>query len=349
MATVTEHPEVGKIQVEKAAYASDLAKQGLLQRAYEAQRAAAGANNTSGQTTATQPTTNARTPIIPETHVPTVNTQTGNLPSYANAGAAANINGMYDASAQARLNALSGAYQRNLSNAVAAYGKIDPAYQQKANDLGVQFERNRRNFNIQAAGNGLNTGVGSQAALAQNAAYQRDYGNLRVAQQNALDEAQRGINDLAASYQSDVNTALAEIEFQRAQALQEQQLRDYQNQLTLAANLAKYGDFSLYKTLGYTDAQINQMYNDWKVRNPEVAYNTGKIDANTYYKYTGKWPAGYTPPSSGGGGGGGYGGPANNNNNKGVTYGDLVRVAQENARNQTTLANTRGSTNIYHG
>ena len=45
----------------------------------------------------------------------------------------------------------------------------------------MQYERNRRNFNQQAAGSGLNTGTASQAALAQNSTWQTDYGNLRTA------------------------------------------------------------------------------------------------------------------------------------------------------------------------
>lgn len=259
----------------------------------------------------------------------------------------ANVNSMYDASKAAQLAKLENAYNQNLSNAQKSYNEIDPAYQQKANDLATQYERNRRNFNIQAAGNGLNTGTASQAALAQNSAFQRDYGNLRVAQQNALNEAQRGIDQLTASYNADVNAYSAQNDYERAQALLTQQKEAYQSQLTLAANLAKYGDFSGYKGI-YTDAQIETMKNNWIASNPDLAYNTGAITADKYRQMTGKWPAGYNPPSSGGGGGGYYA-PKADNTNKGVTYGDLVRVAQENARNQATLANSKGSMNIYHG
>lgn len=220
-------------------------------------------------------------------------------PAYADAAAVKNINSMYNASQAAQLAKLKSAYDQNMSNAQKAYNDINPAYQQKANDLGVQYERNRRNFNIQAAGNGLNTGVGSQAALAQNSAYQRDYGNLRVAQQNALNEAQRGINDLTTAYNTDVNAAQAQNDFQRNQALLSQYKTDYANKLTQAANLAKYGDFSGYKGI-YSDAQIKAMKNNWVASNPDLAYRTGNITAAKYKSMTGNWPAGYTPPSSGG-------------------------------------------------
>lgn len=230
----------------------------------------------------------------------------------------ANVNSMYDASKAAQLAKLESAYNQNLSNAQKSYNEINPAYQQKANDLGVQYERNRRNFNIQAAGNGLNTGTASQAALAQNSAFQRDYGNLRVAQQNALDEAQRGIDQLTAGYNADVNAYSAQNDYERSKALLAQQKEAYQSQLTLAANLAKYGDFSGYNGI-YSDAQIKTMKNNWIASNPDLAYRTGNITAAKYKSMTGNWPAGYTPPSSGGGGGGGGGGyyasKANNGGN----------------------------------
>lgn len=213
------------------------------------------------------------------------------------------LNQMYDANKQAQLAQLESAYNQNMSNAQAAYNQINPAYQQRANDLAVQYERNRRNFNIQAAGNGLNTGTASQAALAQNSAYQRDYGNLRTAQQNALNEAQRGMNDLTAAYNSNVAAAGAQNDFERSRALLDQYKTNYSNQLTLAANLAKYGDFSGYNGI-YDSAQIKTMKNNWIASNPDLAYRTGAITAAKYKKLTGSYPAGYS--ASGGGNGGGY-------------------------------------------
>lgn len=210
------------------------------------------------------------------------------------------LNQMYDASKNAQMAQLESAYNQNMSNAQAAYNQINPAYQQKANDLAVQYERNRRNANIQAAGNGLNTGTASQMALAQNSAYQRDYGNLRTAQQNALNEAQRGMNDLTAAYNSNVAAAGAQNDFERSRALLDQYKSNYQNQLTLAANLAKYGDFSGYEGI-YDSAQLKTMKNNWIAANPDMAYRTGAISAKKYKKLTGSYPAGYTVPSTGGG------------------------------------------------
>lgn len=68
---------------------------------------------------------------------------------------------------------------------------------------------------------------------------------------------------------------------------------------------------------GMSQAQANSYLNAWKASKPDLAYRTGAISASEYYKFTGKYPAGYVPPaakssgggSSGGGGGGGGGNP----------------------------------------
>lgn len=110
------------------------------------------------------------------------------------------INQMYDAQKQAQLAGLQSAYELNRSNMQAAADKIPQTYQQQANDLNAQYEKNKRNFNQQAAVNGLNTGTASQAELAQNNVYLRDYGAMRTAEANAATEAQRGLVDLETKY-----------------------------------------------------------------------------------------------------------------------------------------------------
>lgn len=93
-------------------------------------------------------------------------------------------------------------YQQNLSDAEAYREGISPRYQESMNSLGAEYERQRRNNNMQAAINGLNTGAGSQMALGQSMAYQRNQGNLARSEQEALNEAERGINDLGRDYRN---------------------------------------------------------------------------------------------------------------------------------------------------
>lgn len=213
---------------------------------------------------------------------------------YSTSGQGQAINDLYDAKKQSQLQQLESAYQASRSEAEAARDKLPGQYQQQANDLAAQYERNRRNFNIQAAGAGLNSGTASQTALAQNSAYQRDMGALRTAQADAMTEADRGIAELERQYQANVSSAIADNDYQRAQALLNEYNNGYTRDLNTAKTLAAYGDFSGYAGL-YGQDTANNMAALWKAQNPELAYNTGRMSAEEYKAITGKYPAGYTP------------------------------------------------------
>ena len=97
---------------------------------------------------------------------------------------------------------IANSYQQNLSDANAYKEGISPRYQESMNALSAEYERQRRNNNMQAAVNGINTGTGSQLALGQAMAYQNTQGNLSRSENEALNEAERGINDLNRAYQN---------------------------------------------------------------------------------------------------------------------------------------------------
>lgn len=208
------------------------------------------------------------------------------------------INAMYDAQKQAQMSQLESAYNQNMSNAQAAKDKIAPQYQQSANDLAVQYERNRRNYNQQALANGINTGTASQARLAQNNEYLRDFGQLRTAESNAMTEAERGMNDLTTQYQNSIAAAAADNDYRRAAALLDEYNNQYNRDLAKAQQLAAYGDFSMYGNLYGEDVAAN-MAAAWQASNPDLAYRTGQISAEKYRSLTGAYPAGYTAPNSG--------------------------------------------------
>ena len=213
---------------------------------------------------------------------------------YSTSGQGQAINDLYDAKKQSQLSQLESAYQASRAEAEAARDKLPGQYQQQANDLAAQYDRNRRNFNIQAAGAGLNSGTAGQAALAQNSAYQRDMGNLRTAQADAMTEADRGIAELERQYQANVSSAIADNDYQRAQALLNEYNNGYTRDLNTAKTLAAYGDFSGYASL-YGQDTANSMAALWKAQNPELAYNTGRMSAEEYKAITGKYPKGYQP------------------------------------------------------
>lgn len=120
------------------------------------------------------------------------------------------INQMYDAQRAAREAELKNAYDQSMSAYQEAQGKIAPEYQQKANDLGVQYERQRHNFWNQAAASGINTGVSAQESLARGGEYQRDFGALRTSEAEQQAAVERQMADRKAQYQNDVAAALAE-------------------------------------------------------------------------------------------------------------------------------------------
>lgn len=145
------------------------------------------------------------------------------------------INQMYDANRDSALAGLESAYNQNVSDLTAQKSQIDKQYNTAANDLAVQYERNRQNNNLQAASNGLNVGTGSQMALAQSSAYQRDFGNLRGQQAAAQTEQDRRINDVKMQYQAQVQQAIADNDLARATAL----TQEANNQIAQLANAYK--------------------------------------------------------------------------------------------------------------
>ena len=209
---------------------------------------------------------------------------------YSTSGQGKAVNDLYDAKQQSQLTQLESAYQASRAEAEAARDKLPGQYRQQANDLAAQYERNRRNFNLQADASGLNTGAASQAALAQNSAYQRDMGALRTSQAEAMAEADRGIAELERQYQANVSSAIADNDYQRAQALMNEYNNGYSRDLNTAKTLAAYGDFSGYAGL-YGQETADSMAALWKAQNPELAYNTGRMTAEEYKAVTGKYPA----------------------------------------------------------
>ena len=186
------------------------------------------------------------------------------------------INQMYDAQKQNQLSQLETAYNLNKSNMQASADKIPQMYQTKANDLNAQYEKNKRNFNMQAAATGVNTGTASQAELAQNAAYLKNYGNLRTAEADAATEAQRNLDNLEMQYQASISQALASNDYNRAAALLDEYNNQYTRDLDKAKILAQYGDFSGYAPL-YGKDVAQGMANMWYVQNPDLAYRMGVI------------------------------------------------------------------------
>lgn len=191
------------------------------------------------------------------------------------------INQMYDAQRAAREAELKNAYEQSMSGYRQAQEKLAPEYQQKANDLAVQYERQRQNFWNQAAASGINTGVSAQESLARGGEYQRDFGSLRTSEAEQQAAIERQMADREAQYQNDIAAALAENDYQRAQALYNEYNTGYDRDLENAKIMASYGDFSFFENL-YGKDQANNMFLLWAAQNPDLAHNTGRITDDQY-------------------------------------------------------------------
>ena len=232
-----------------------------------------------------------------------------------------NINKIYDAQQKAKTDALKAAYDQNMADYDAQAAKIPQTYNEARRQVSTQADISRANLNEQMAGSGINVGAGSQLALSQQNSRNAAMGKVSSAEADALSDLEAQRQKVKTAYQNAVAQAISENDAARAKALYTEAQRVDNSivntavkQLSVdttlaenersrleqqAATLAKYGDFSGYAALGYSQDQIDAMQKVWGAQNPKL-----------YYERTGRYPASYTASNrrTGGGGGGGGGG-----------------------------------------
>jgi hypothetical protein len=179
------------------------------------------------------------------------------------------INDMYNSALQGQLTQLQTANQINNANLEANRQALAKNYTQTMNAAATDYERNRMNLNTQLAGNGMNVGTGSQAALALSNQYQQKQGTINAANVQAQADLDRQIGNLNIQYQSDIAAAIAKNDYERAAALyndmlnrQDQLKSYYQMALQDADRLASMGDFSMYGGL-YGEGAQTQAQSEW--------------------------------------------------------------------------------------
>ena len=230
------------------------------------------------------------------------------------------INKIYDAQQKAKTDALKAAYDQNMADYDAQAAKIPQTYNEARRQVSTQADISRANLNEQMAGSGINVGAGSQLALSQQNSRNAAMGKVSTAEADALSDLEAQRQKVKAAYQNAVAQAISENDAARAKALYTEAQRVDNSivntavkQLSVdttlaenersrleqqAATLAKYGDFSGYAALGYSQDQIDAMQKVWGAQNPKL-----------YYERTGRYPASYTASNrrTGGGGSGGGG------------------------------------------
>lgn len=202
-----------------------------------------------------------------------------------------NINTTLGKSFDTQKQGLADAYQKNVTAQNQATTAGQNQYQFAQKDLATQANRTKGRMDSYADVRNLNRQPGSQQALSLGLGASTASGRLAQQQQMALKESQRQQELLKTDYQNQVAKAVAENDYKRAAAL----LDDYNNQNTWldknAETMASFGNFTGYEQL-YGPDQARAMQWFWIGSNPELAYNTGVIDAKRYQEMTGRTPPG---------------------------------------------------------
>jgi len=193
---------------------------------------------------------------------------------------------------------------------------LNQGYQGTNRQLYRDYMEHQRALPQQMAARGMSGGASESSMLRLRNSYEEGLNENERARLAQISSAE---GDLAQKLFEAQATATAANQQARQQqlgyltALQEQEYQDLKNR---ADTMASAGDFSGYRELGYSDADIKTLQDMWARSNPALAYSKGLISAETYYQLTGSYPPGYSTGSSGGGGGSGG---SNRNGDTGAT------------------------------
>ena len=197
---------------------------------------------------------------------------------------------------------LADTYQKNVMAQDQATAAGQQQFDFAKQDLDTQAARTQTGMNSYADVRGLNRQAGSQQALSLGLGAATATGRLAQQQQLAAQESQRQKEMLSTDYNNRVQQAISNRDYKTAAAL----LDNYNKQNAWldenAAAMASFGNFTGYEQL-YGSDQARAMQYFWIGSNPELAYNTGVIDAERYKLITGRDAPDVVPTSSGGGGG----------------------------------------------
>ena len=148
------------------------------------------------------------------------------------------INTMYDALEAKRKAAFEAEYDARVGALDRQAATIAPQYQQAVNAAAAQSAVSQAAFNERAAAAGINTGAGSQAALAQNNALVSGVSAIRQAESEALADIEKQRVELKTQYQKAIAEAIANNEAERAQALYQEAMRVDESIVNTAINQA---------------------------------------------------------------------------------------------------------------
>ena len=165
------------------------------------------------------------------------------------------LNDMYNAYTEAQLSALKSAYEQNLAGLQADAEKIPEIYQGARNEAASQNDISRMAFNEYANARGLNTGTSGQAALASSATLQSNLADISTQESDAIAENALQQQQLAIQYRNAAVQAQAEGDYQLAQALYDEYVRQDNASMQTAQLAQEQANW---------EAQFNTSNNQWQ-------------------------------------------------------------------------------------
>ena len=135
------------------------------------------------------------------------------------------IRDMYAQQQAAQLAALKSAYEQNVLDYQAQDDLISAEAQRQRNQAAAQNELQRMYMNEMGIMQGLNTGTTGQMALAQSAALQGNLASIGTQEQQALSDSALERSKLKAQYSAAVDQAVAQNNYELANALYQEYVR----------------------------------------------------------------------------------------------------------------------------
>lgn len=248
------------------------------------------------------------------------------------------LNAAYDAQIEADRAALDAAQNQKLLEFDRAEQKIAPNFDAQRNNTAAQYQIGARNLAERFNALGLGSGANAQMQLSQNNTFQKNMNTINAAEAEARNDLEFERLKAKTAYQDAIVQAIKDGDAARANALYQEAVRvdnslvstsanqttvDLQREATAwdklvdqADTLAKFGDFSGYKALGYDDASIARMQAVWNAENADLL---ALMNGGSTFSGGGSGGTG----GSGGSGGGSKTGSSGNSGSKSTKTGKL--------------------------
>lgn len=171
---------------------------------------------------------------------------------------------MYAQKNAAELAALKSTYEQNVADSMAQDNLISAAYDEQRNQAAAQNDLQRMYMNEYGIMRGLNTGSSGQMALAQSAAYQGNMAQLGAQEAQSLADNALTREKLAIAYSNAVDQAAAEGDYQLAQALYNEYVRQDELARQAAANAQEQANW--LAKFNYQKAQDALAQQNWQAQ-----------------------------------------------------------------------------------